>query len=230
MKVYQKSLHFAVCIVILFSCVACTKEPSGNESDIYGYWVDPSDGNAYRTIQLGSQLWMTCNLNIGEMIDAGNDQLNNGIIEKYCYDNDPLMCGKYGGLYQWGEAMGYDTTESTQGICPAGWHIPSDSDWKILEMYLGMSGESAGELFWRGTDQGLLIRMTGETGFKAMPAGNRHFSGGFNQKGHKGYFWTSTTADDGHAWRRGVSPAEDGIYRSVNLKSFGFSVRCMKYE
>ncbi len=216
--------------IILFHAAACSKGPLADEPDIYGYWVDPADGTVYRTIQLGNQLWMADNLNLGEMIDAGKEQLDNGIIEKYCYDNNPEMCDKYGGLYQWGEAMRWDTTDSSRGICPEGWHIPSDGEWKLLEIYLGMPREAADDILWRGHFQGAMLRPDGNTGFDALLAGNRYFNGHFHQAGSTGYFWTSTSSPGGHAWRRGVNVTENGIYRSVNLKTFGFSVRCMKYQ
>lgn len=64
------------------------------------------------------------------------NQRNNGVIEKYCYDNKSANCNKFGGLYQWNEAMQYVTTEGTRGICPEGWHIPTLSEMKELESYV----------------------------------------------------------------------------------------------
>jgi len=219
----------AVLALLLFIVNACNREDGDNGSGIYGTFVDPEDGSVYRTIQIGAQVWLAGNINRGEMINGSNDQKDNGKIEKYCYDNNPALCNRYGGLYQWDEAMQYSTEESAQGICPTGWHIPSDSEWKILEIYLGMSRGAADDILWRGVDQGLLILPGGVTGFEALRAGNRFLTGSFNEIGNSGYLWTSTTADDGHAWRRGVHINEKGIYRSVNHKSFGFSVRCIRY-
>lgn len=214
---------------LFFQGISCKKELGDQEPDLYGSWVDTVDGAVYRTIQLGDQLWIAENINRGEIIDGSTDQKDNGIIEKYCYDNNPVLCEKYGGLYQWGEAVQYDKSESSQGVCPTGWHVPSDSEWKILEIHLGMSGEAVGDLLWRGVNHGIMIQPDGETGFEALRSGNRTFRGGYNEIGSAGYFWTSTIADDGHAWRRGVSINHGGIYRSKNLKSFGFSVRCLRY-
>src|SRR5680860_564302 len=96
-------------------------------------------------LAIGVQAWAKANLNVGTMVPGTlggsntTNQTNNSIIEKYCYQNNPANCTTYGGLYQWNEAMQYVTTEGAQGICPAGSHIPSDNDWKILEMQLGMS-------------------------------------------------------------------------------------------
>jgi uncharacterized protein (TIGR02145 family) len=91
-------------------------------------------------VVVGTQVWAKYNLNVGTMVPGtlggtnATNQTNNSILEKYCYENNPAYCTTYGGLYQWDEAMQYVTTEGAQGICPAGSHIPSDNDWKILEM------------------------------------------------------------------------------------------------
>ncbi|MEI7485624.1 MAG: PEGA domain-containing protein, partial [Ignavibacteriota bacterium] len=79
----------------------------------------------YNIVKTGSQCWLKENLDIGMMIDGKQDAVNNGKIEKYCYDNDPDNCAKYGGLYQWNEAMAYSTNPGSKGICPDGWHIPT---------------------------------------------------------------------------------------------------------
>jgi uncharacterized protein (TIGR02145 family) len=91
------------------------------------------EGQVYNTIQIFSQCWLKENLNVGMMIPEAKDQSNNGIIEKYCYNNEPDSCAKYGGLYRWDEMMQYTTQQGTQGICPPGWHLPTDEEWKVLE-------------------------------------------------------------------------------------------------
>ncbi len=220
---------FALMIAVALHWLSCDKEPDGAGNDLYGIFTDTTDGTVYRTLRLGEQVWMVENMNRGEMIDGRINQKDNGVIEKYCYDNNPVLCDKYGGLYQWGEAMQYSSRESPQGICPPGWHIPSDSEWKILEIYLGMTREDAGEILWRGAGAGQRLQTDGDTGFEALRGGNRFVTGTFNRIGNSGYFWTSTEAEDGHAWRRGVDINEEGIYRSINDKAFGFSVRCIRY-
>jgi uncharacterized protein (TIGR02145 family) len=81
-------------------------------------------GKVYHTVQIGSECWLNENLDIGTMIEGTGDAADNGVIEKYCYGNDPANCTLFGGLYQWSEAMQYDTTAGVQGICPPGWHLP----------------------------------------------------------------------------------------------------------
>ncbi len=95
---------------------------------------DTRDGQNYNTVQIGDQCWMAENLNVGTMIDGSDDQTQQTpeVIEKYCYDNNTANCDTYGGLYQWNEMMHYTTQEGAQGICPAGWHVPTDGEWCTL--------------------------------------------------------------------------------------------------
>ena len=149
-----------------------TLKPSGIVKDFF-CGVDELidiDGNSYKTVQIGNQCWMAENLNIGNMIlnkigDIPNYQENNGIVEKYCYNNLESSCDNYGGLYQWAETVQYVEGVSNdfgiyvggghvRGICPAGWHIPSDEEVKILEMYAGMSRDQVDLEGRRGTDEG----------------------------------------------------------------------------
>ena len=91
------------------------------------------EGQVYNTIQIFNQCWLKVNLNVGTMIPGTEEMTDNGIIEKYCYNNEPDSCTKYGGLYQWNEMMQYVTQQGTQGICPPDWHLPTDEEWKVLE-------------------------------------------------------------------------------------------------
>jgi len=89
-------------------------------------------GQNYNTVKIASQCWLKENLNVGTIIQGKLNQKDNGKIEKYCYNNDPANCEKYGGLYQWDEAMQYTKKEKAQGICPDGWHIPTKVEFEIL--------------------------------------------------------------------------------------------------
>ena len=97
--------------------------------DFCGPFIDARNNKLYQTILIGEQCWMKENLNIGEIINGTQEQTNNSIIEKYCHDNIGTNCDIYGGLYQWDEVMQYLTNEGVQGICPQGWHIPTDAEW-----------------------------------------------------------------------------------------------------
>lgn len=88
------------------------------------------EGQVYNTIQIFSQCWLKENLNVGTMIQGDLNMTDNGIFEKYCYYNESDSCAKYGGLYQWDEMMQYTIQQGTQGICPPGWHLPTDVEWE----------------------------------------------------------------------------------------------------
>jgi len=117
-----------------------------------GQCID-ADGRSYRTVLLGDQCWMGEALKIGTMIADTIDQTNNGLIEKYCKDNDPSNCDKNGALYQWWELMQFTEEEGAKGICPEGWHIPLDEEWKDLERNLGMPESEVNKL-WEQTRGG----------------------------------------------------------------------------
>jgi len=198
-------------------------------------------GQVYNTVLIGTQCWMKENLNIGTRIDGINEQTNNSIIEKYCYGDDELYCDEYGGLYQWNEMMQYVTDTSTRGICPVGWHIPTDFEWKVLEGTVDSQydvgdpeWDSSG---WRGFDAGLNLKSTfgwSSSGngtdiynFTALPAGN-HASGGFCCLGLWGIFWTSVEYTSSTKIYRLFEYNKDQVYRSNIGDIYGYSVRCIK--
>jgi uncharacterized protein (TIGR02145 family) len=203
---------------------------------------DPRDGKVYPTVQIGDQCWMAKNLNIGAKITGITEQSNNGVIEKYCYGDDDANCNTYGGLYQWAEMVQYLNgatntatwspvpTGNVHGLCPTGWHIPSDAEWTTLTTYLG--GESvaggklkeAGTTHWQTPNEGA----TNESGFTALPAGYRYNDGTFSNIGNFGYWWSSTENYTSSAWRRNVIYSYGIVYRIGSSKSYGFSVRCLR--
>ena len=208
------------------------------------------DGNNYATVQIGSQCWMAENLNKGTMINPINggtnndgDQTDNGIIEKYCYDNNTTDCDTYGGVYQWDEMMQYVSTSGAQGICPTGWHVPSDDEFKTLEMELGMTQAQADDDGWRGTNQGsqlagnIALWNTGAlennpgfntSGFVALPGGYRsHLGGMVNYKGINANFWSSTEVGS-EARHRNLHYDKLQVGRGYWYKTNGYSVRCVK--
>jgi len=206
-------------------------------------FVDQRDNQEYSAIQIGSQCWMAENLNVGIMINNLDDQINNSTIEKYCYENDTNNCTGYGGLYQWDEMMQYVNTAGTQGICPLGWHIPDDEEWKILEGNVDSEYGIGAHVWnwedWRGYDAGTNLKAaTGWNldgygnnmyGFSALPGGYRSSYGGFNNLGDHNYLWTSTEFSSTEAWIRGFNFGYPEIHRdSDGYKGIGFSVRCVK--
>jgi len=193
--------------------------------------LDERNGQTYETVQIGNQCWIAENLNIGTMINGGLNQTNNTTIEKYCYNNDELNCDTYGGLYQWNEMMHYVTTESTQGICPIGWHLPSEDEFKTLEMQLGMTQAQADANGWRGTHEAIASKLAGNSalwwdgpldnsskfgtsGFAALPEGSRHSEGTFNWQHDYAFFWMSTEYIDSYPRFRALHHNYRGVFKS----------------
>ncbi|OYT15060.1 MAG: hypothetical protein B7C24_15050 [Bacteroidetes bacterium 4572_77] len=195
-------------------------------------------GQLYHTVQIGTQCWMEENLNIGTRINGSQEMQANSSIEKYCYDDSEENCDTYGGLYQWNELMQYATQEGVQGICPDGWHIPTDNEWKQMEMYLGMSQSEADNEGPRGTDEGRKLKSTSgwnydgngtnSSGFSALPWSARYSDGEFGSLGISGYWWSSTEGSDSVSWSRRLSNSNDQVFRWDYPKTYGYSVRCLK--
>ncbi len=196
-------------------------------------------GESYSTVQIGTQCWFAKNLNVGTMIQGANDQTNNSTLEKYCYNNDPANCTTYGGLYQWAEAVQYQNGASNttspnpgfsgnvRGICPTGWHLPSDSEWSTLVTFLGGSSVAGGALkstsgLWTSPNTGA----TNSSGFSALPGGYRDTNGSFYNIGNFTYFWSSSESSSTNAFFRSLYYVNSNIYRDYTAKLNGFSARC----
>ncbi|MCK9324087.1 MAG: hypothetical protein M0P69_01185 [Bacteroidales bacterium] len=183
------------------------------------------EGNVYPTVQIGDQCWMARSLNIGKMVNSTvKDQphsnvSNNGIIEKYCYNNDPYNCDLYGGLYDWDEAMRYTEEIGARGICPEGWHIPSDEDWKEIVR------------FYKYGDGGAHLKVGGDSGFEGHFSGNRNRLGGFFSFDATGYFMESgwfTVDEFNDGYVRQIAACNGYLARERYNKRTGVSVRCVK--
>ncbi|MCX6255797.1 MAG: fibrobacter succinogenes major paralogous domain-containing protein [Bacteroidia bacterium] len=213
------------------------------------------DGNVYYTVNIDDQTWMADNLKVTHYTDGSQIQLvedrvtwfNFGLDDQaYCwYDNIAANGFTYGALYTWPAAMhgseASDTNPSAvQGVCPDGWHLPSDSEWKQLEMFLGMSQEEADGNDWRGTDEGGKMKhegttywkspntgATNESGFNVLPGGWRHGDGFFRNFGISARFWSSSKTGD-YAWIRGLDNNSSIVYRNFSGLYEGHSVRCIK--
>lgn len=201
-------------------------------------------GKTYNTVQIGSLCWFRDNLDIGSMVSPSQGQQNNTSFEKYCYNNDPVNCALYGGLYQWDEAMAYNT--GGQGICPPGWRLPTDEDFKYAEgiadsQYDTLAGiwDSTG---FRGIDAGYVLKSEsgwsqggdGSNGinFSALPGGGAYgASGGFTGNGIHAMFWTSDEeASSAFATARYLDSGEEGVYRGGFQKMNAFSIRCIRQQ
>ena len=210
-----------------------------NDTDKDTNIVTDYDGNTYKFVTIGTQTWMTENLKVthypnGEKIPLVSDNViwvaldDNDIDKGYCYYNNKSS-SEYGVLYTYAAAL---------NACPTGWHLPSDEEWKTLELYLGMSQSAVDDVAGRGTNEGEKLKATSgwfsngngtdDFGFSALPGGHRVASyGTFNNAGISGHWWSATEYDDIFAWYRSLYYDYDNVNRSIKSKSEGFSVRCL---
>jgi uncharacterized protein (TIGR02145 family) len=181
-------------------------------------------GKTYHTIGIGGRCWLEENLDAGAFLNSASAQSDNAVTEKHCYGNDSANCLLYGGLYTWGEAMDYDATPGTQGICPAGWHVPTVAEFGSLSAAVGGDGNALKAL-GQGTAAGA---GTNASGFSGLLAGLELTNTLFDQIGLTGVFWTSTGLDAVNAQYIMLSGDTSSIGTFVESKQYGFSVRCAR--
>ncbi len=211
------------------------------ELPVYLNGVSDRDGHYYRVTKIGTQIWMAENLNVGTELSHDAESKNNGIIEKYCYADLPGNCQIYGGLYQWNEMMQYNAPDNgligtNQGICPTGWHIPTENEWVTLYDYLG-GGVAGGKLKETGTKYWYdpNVGASDAVGFSGLP-GAAYFASSstsptvFDGMGYFGAWWTSSD-------RIGVSHDPYFFYLGYDIESLSYqegfesdgrSIRCVK--
>ena len=200
----------------------------------YGKLTDARDGQVYKTVQIGEQVWMAENLNYA---------YNEGTAKSYCYNNSADSCAKYGRFYLWSAAMdsaavfggcGYGSTcgagsatTEVRGVCPAGWHLPSRAEFETL--FAAVGGQDVAGTVLKSTsgwtDDG---NGTDSYGFSALPAGIRDTSGDFYSAGYYAGFWSATEDNSDNAYYMGLFYYNDGAYLHSYYKYSGFSVRCLR--
>jgi len=168
---------------------------------------------------IGTQTWMAENLKIKLADPSGS----------WCYNSAEGNCDTYGRLYTWQKAM---------SACPPGWHLPTDAEWKKLEIFVGMEASDADSLGWRNTGSagiGLKARKGWNSGgngenavrFGAIPSGIFE-DDEYNFIGDIASFWSASYSDETHAWGRAMVYHAEGVYRWRYSRSSGFSVRCVR--
>jgi uncharacterized protein (TIGR02145 family) len=214
--------------------------------------VTDIDGNFYNTVLIGDQCWMAENLNTTKDA-AGNS------IDRYCYDNNSDNCDAYGSLYTWatvmnGSASSNSNPSGVQGICPAGWHVPSRSEWTQLVNYVVAQGYPNSSSNPDGTGNALkscqqvnspfgdLCNITehprwnshgthhgfDDFGFSALPGGRRLVDSNYDRFGGYGYWWSSAQSSTNNAWNRIMFSSLGNVGPYELNKSYGFSLRCVK--
>jgi uncharacterized protein (TIGR02145 family) len=235
----MKQLSFTSLLALLL----CLFVPLAASADT----VTDIDGNVYQTVTIGSQVWMAENLKVthysnGDTIpvvfaDSAAWTFNtNGL--SCSYDNDPDNVATYGRLYNWFACV------DVRNLAPAGWHVPTDDDWKQLEVFLGMTPEQADGMGNRGgVPVGAKLKeigsshwscpnagSTNETGFSALPGGGMDNRPVFNGKGMDAFFWAATEypPDVSGAWARNITCNLVALGRNAFAKDYGGSVRCVR--
>lgn len=188
------------------------------------------DGNVYRTVKIGNQVWMMENLRTTHYRDGtiiqnvtGNSDWAMQSNGAYCNYNNNLELGKvYGFLYNW------YAVNSTRQLAPQGWHIPTSAEWLILYNYIGGDRYSGGKIQESGTSH--WVSDTGAsniTQFSGLPAGRRNANGTYEGIAYDGNWWTGTTTPNGAAWYYNLY-VKGYIEIAESIKSLGYSVRCIK--
>ena len=210
-----------------------------------GVSIEDIDGNTYGTVVIGAQKWMRENLkvttyNTGDpinIVEPWNYWLSNS-NGAYCwYENDKETYGElYGAIYN-------HIAVRNDDLCPDGWHIPSEEEWKELEIFLGVNADEANLYFFHGINEGSKLAGSsdlwfegdltrdnefGVTDFNAIPAGMRTKGGEFINMEYQTYYWSSSIGDVDNGYYRNIRFNNPQIYRYHISKNTGFSVRCMK--
>lgn len=238
-SVYIFNLFCCLNLFVFSSCEEDEKPVPVNET---GTMTDV-EGNIYKTVKIGNQWWMAENLKVTKYRDGSSIPfvLNplvswSGVNEAYCiYNNAQNTPGM---LYK------FNVLTNPSGLAPEGWHIPSDAEWKALEMQLGMEANQTDIAGWRGTDEGEKLKISGntgwasyenvwatnESGFSAEAGSCVLFDGKSGNPGlqYNGFWWSLSDYSDTEAWYRHMDYKERGVYRSHTQKNYGFSVRCVK--
>ena len=215
-----------VLIICAFSLCCCEKDDNNPLS------VTDIDGNTYNVVIIGDQIWMAENLKVTHyskgdeipFVEDGNDwiTLTSGAYSRF--RNDDSLVSVYGLHYNW------HCVNDTRNICPAGWHVPSNKEWRDMIFYLGGDSIAGGKIketgyeHWENNEAA-----TNSSGFTMLPAGYRsHANGASNSLGIIGYCWTATELNDRIAFGYAVRYYGPWIYRKDLDKKMGCSVRCVK--
>ncbi len=252
-QVKYRGVAIAV-MFVLFSIFSdsCKKQEENKVVVLETDSMTDIDGNVYKTVKIGSQWWMAENLKVrkyrnGQYLFTATsnppyilwDTMTTGAL---CYFNGNIN-DSAGYLYNW------FAISDTNNIAPVGWHVPTDEEWKQLEMSIGMASADADKSGWRGTHEGEKLKKQGmnywtpyedvwatnESGFTALAGGCRMFNGttAFNLWSYpsdrlSSGFWWSTSAGDSEAWYRYLDYKNANVFRGKASKNYGFSIRCVK--
>jgi len=230
----KKMILFLLAGVLLYSC---------KPQEAPNTFTDSRDGKVYKTVTIGSQVWMAENLAyLPSVVGPETVSDTDPCYYVYNYYGIDVTTAKtrtnyltYGVLYNWpavmqGEPSSDANPSRVQGICPTGWHLPSDAEWEQLVTHLGGSDNAGGKLKEKGTEHWKEPNegADNESGFTALPGGYRDYGGAFVDIGNYGTWWSSSEYNTNYAWSRYLYYNDSYVGRSCNDKERGFSVRCVR--
>ena len=216
--------------------VDTTKIANQNPTSGYGPNITDSEGNSYKTVKIGTQTWMAENLKVSKYSDGTTipniidnaqwSQLTTGAWSYY--NNDAANNAKYGKLYNWYAVS--KTTNGNKNVCPTGWHVPTDAEWKVLTDYLGGDSIAGGKLKEVGTTswKSPNTDATNTSLFTGLPGGIRTDYGSYHNVGLNGNWWSSTENKTDGAWARYLYFFDGRAYAYYNKEGNGLSVRCLR--
>ena len=227
MKIMKTKINL-ICLTLLFFFISCK---SDNESENL---CKDFDGNVYKTVQIENQVWMAENLrtkhyNNGDLIDTTplantNYSLENTPSYQWPVDGDENNVATYGRFYTWFVAT------DTRGVCPKGWHLPSQQEWIILMNYLGGYKVAGGKMKENGISHWKSPNTLADnsSGFTALPTGNHVTYGFYNTIGESCCWWSKTEWDYVNIFAPSLSFDSGEFLQSNNSRQQGIGIRCVK--
>jgi uncharacterized protein (TIGR02145 family) len=179
--------------------------------------TDIRDNKQYPTVKIGTQCWMAQNLDFGTQVPSVSMQRDNCVVEKYCYADNLANCSSDGGLYQWDELMRYENIAAAQGICPPGWHVPTENDWSTLFNFYTSNGFA-----------GSPLKAGGFSGFNALLTGTRFNNTSWNFANFAVMIWSSTAHGTNKAWAHGMNTYNPSVSSYPSSRTHAFNIRCLK--
>lgn len=236
----KKFIYLSLIMFMMFACTEKSDEELFKVEETSGTFVDARDNREYKWVKIGEQIWMAENLAYLPAVSPSECEIADA-PHYYVYGyngadvnvaKSTLNYSEYGVLYNW---------QAAKASCPEGWHLPTDAEWKELEIELGMTIEQVNEHvspFYRGTDQGARMKTNrgwhnngngnNVSGFSGLPGGFRFCNGNYSYIESFGYWWSSTDGLTSSAWGRGLGYNNGSVIRNSFNKENGLCVRCIK--
>jgi uncharacterized protein (TIGR02145 family) len=187
------------------SSTSAPEENGSSTQEGNGRFIDPRDGQSYKTVVIGNQEWMAENLNYGT-------------VGSYCYSDLPTSCEEFGRLYTW---------ETALYVCPEGWHLPTSEEFRTLRSNVG-GEETAGKMLKSTTGWDANGNGVDAFGFNILPAGRRDDDGSSHYAGMSTAFWSATGIDESLAYVLYLNSINESADLISGLKGYAYSVRCLR--